>query len=282
MAKLVQHEVSEGHVRAIHQLRELASERAGVDASALAASEREEQLAAWLEEHDVVQAWDVAATLADAGLTVDDVSELSGSVPKALVADAIVWVACSLGVQNIASEIASSVGRISELVASVKGYSHMDRSPEHKPTDVREGIDSTLTLLSHKLKKKSIQVVRDYEDDLPLIEAHAGELNQVWTNLVDNAIDAVDDGGEVRIEAHRNNGHLDVSIIDSGHGIPEDIRNRIFEPFFTTKGVGEGTGLGLDIAMRIVQTHRGSMTVDSQPGRTNVLVRLPLAEPSTG
>jgi signal transduction histidine kinase len=150
----------------------------------------------------------------------------------------------------------------------------MDRSPEHKRVDVREGLDNTLTMLGHKVKKKSIRLARDYEEGLPPIPGNAGELNQVWTNLLDNAID---DGGELRIEARQEDAGVAVRVIDSGPGIPEEVRPRIFEPFFTTKGVGEGTGLGLDVAMRIVKTHQGHIEVQSRPGRTEMCVRLPVS-----
>jgi signal transduction histidine kinase len=276
MMGLAQHRVDETHIRAVNALRSLSRERPPADLSALAASEREERIGTWLEEHDLPSAWELAATFADAGLTLEDLDDFSAKVPRGFLANALAWVSCDIGVQRIVGEIMSSVGRISELVASVKIHSHMDRSPEHKPTDVREGLDNTLTLLSHKLKEKNIRIVRDYADDLPPVQANAGELNQVWTNLVDNAIDAMDEDGEMRIEARARDGSLDVNIVDNGHGVSEDIRDRIFEPFFTTKGVGQGTGLGLDIAMRIVQTHLGSITVESRPGRTGVQVRLPL------
>jgi signal transduction histidine kinase len=153
----------------------------------------------------------------------------------------------------------------------------MDRSPEHKPTDVRDGLDNTLTMLSHKLKKKSVQLARDYQQDLPTIPANAGELNQVWTNLIDNALDAMNDGGNLRIDVRQQDAWVAVRVIDDGHGISDEVRARIFEPFFTTKAVGEGTGLGLDIAMRIVKTHQGHIEVQSKPGRTEMCVRLPVS-----
>ena len=264
VSDLMRHEVDDTHIGAIDHLQHLAGERADVEVSPLVRSEREERLGMWLEDRTVSKAWDHAGAFADAGLTVDDLDDFSSKVQGALQVDALAWVACNSGVQRLVSEITSSAGRISDLVASVKIYSHMDRSPEHKPTDVRDGIDNTLTLLSHRLKQKNIRLVREYRDDLPLIPANAGELNQVWTNLVDNATDAVDEGGEIRIEVSGDDSTVDVNVIDNGHGIPEDVRNRIFEPFFTTKGVGEGTGLGLDIAMRIVKTHRGYLTVESR------------------
>lgn len=173
------------------------------------------------------------------------------------------------------AEIASSAERISSLIASVKTYSHMDRSVEHELTDVREGLDNTLKMLAHKVDKKGIRLERDYQEDLPTIPAHAGELNQVWTNLVDNAIDAMEDGGALRIEAKQDDLGIVVSVIDDGPGIPDDLRQRIFDPFFTTKEVGEGMGLGLDIALRIVRTHRGRIDIQSKPGRTEMRVHLP-------
>ena len=174
------------------------------------------------------------------------------------------------------AEIASSSERITTLITSVKTYSHMDRSSEHKLTDVREGLDSTLTMLRHKLERKSIRLSRNYEEDLPMIPANAGELNQVWTNLIDNAIDAMGEGGELSIEAKQDESRVEVDVIDDGPGIPDDLRPRIFDPFFTTKGVGEGSGLGLDIALRIVRTHRGHIDVRSKPGRTEMRVHLPV------
>ena len=174
-------------------------------------------------------------------------------------------------------EINEGTARISELVASIKVYTHMVRSVEHKPTDVRVGIDSTLTMFGYKLREKSIQLRREYEDDLSMIPANAGELNQVWTNFIDNAIDALDEGGKLILKARRNDQWIEVEVVDDGPGIPDEIRARIFEPFFTTKEVGVGTGMGLGIAMRIVRLHQGHIEVRSAPGETAMCVRLPLA-----
>jgi signal transduction histidine kinase len=276
--------VDEAAIEATDELRQLVSGRESGQLSPLDRGELEEALQAWMEERGVAQAWEIAGTFADEGLTLADLETFAGRVPRAVLGDALAWVGGVLGADRTVAEIASSSARISELVASVKTYSHMDRSPEHKPTDVREGLDNTLTMLGHKLKKKSIRLARDYGEDLPLIPANAGELNQVWTNLIDNAIDAIDDDGELRIEATREDAWVAVRVIDSGPGIPDEVRPRIFEPFFTTKGVGEGTGLGLDIAMRIVKTHQGHIDVESKPGRTEMCVRLPVspARPTAG
>jgi signal transduction histidine kinase len=271
---LVRHEVDEATIRAADELQRLARERSA-DLSPLERSDREEALLAWLESHRVADAWEVAATLVDAGLDVADLETFAGRVPQTVIGEVLTWVGESLGADRTVEGIASSAARISELIASVKIYSHMDRSPEHKPTDVRQGLDNTLTMLAHELEQKGVRVARAYEEALPPIAANAGELNQVWTNLIENAVDAVDEGGEVRLEARREDSWVVVRIVDNGHGIPAEIGPHIFEPFFTTKDVGEGTGLGLDIAMRIVKTHKGSIDAHSQPGCTELCVRLP-------
>ena len=261
----------------IRRLRDTARRRDAPDLSPLERSDREEDLAAWLEEHGIDEAWEIASALAETGLREDDLERCAEAVPEASLADALAWVAGNIQVDRMLEEISSSAGRVSELVASVKVYTHMDRSSEHTPTDVREGLDKTLTMFGHKIKQKNIRLVRGYPDTLPTIPGNAGELNQVWTNLIDNAIDAMTDGGALRIEVGVDDWCVDVKVIDDGRGIPDEIRPRIFDPFFTTKDVGEGTGLGLDIARRIVQTHRGQIDVRSRPGGTEVLVRLPIA-----
>jgi signal transduction histidine kinase len=278
---LARHHVDETAIEATGELRHLARERAARELSPLDRGTLEESLQDWLEDHGVEDAWDVAGTFADEGLTLDDLEDLAGRVPGTALADAVAWVGGVLAADRSVAEIASASARISELIASVKTYSHMDRSPEHKPVDVRDGLDNTLTMMGHKLKKKNLRLERDYEEDLPAVPGNAGELNQVWTNLVDNAIDATNEGGEVQIKARRVEDWVAVEVIDSGPGIPDDVRPRIFEPFFTTKGVGEGTGLGLDIALRIVRTHRGDIEVRSRPGRTEMCVRLPVSPATT-
>jgi signal transduction histidine kinase len=274
---MMPHRVDETAVQALDQLQRLARERRATTLLPLERSEREEELTAWLEDHGVANAWEIAGTFVDAGLAIDDLEEFAGHVPPSVATEALAWVASGLAADRMVSEIGSSVARISELIASIKIYSHMDHSPEHKPTDVREGLDNTLTMLSHKLKKKSVQLARDYQQDLPTIPANAGELNQVWTNLIDNALDAMNDGGNLRIDVRQQDAWVAVRVIDDGHGISDEVRVRMFDPFFTTKAVGEGTGLGLDIAMRIVKTHHGHIEVQSKPGRTEMCVRLPVS-----
>jgi signal transduction histidine kinase len=277
---LVRHQVSEEGLEKLEYFRSLARRDDVSTATALERSEREDDLLEWLENHGVAEAWEVAATLNEANLSVADLEDVARNVPEAALPHALAWLGGGISSDQIVEEIKAAAGRISELVASIKTYSHMDRSPEHKPTDVRLGVDNTLKMLGHKVKEKDIRVVREYEDDLPLIPANAGELNQVWTNLLDNAIDAVDQGGELTLRAKLNDLWVEVEIVDDGPGIPEEILSHIFEPFFTTKDVGVGTGLGLGIAMRIVQTHQGHIQVKSRPGETSMCVRLPVERTS--
>ena len=269
--------IDEEQMRSACRVRETTLEREDEPLTALARSEREDAISEWLEEHGVADAYQRAATLVEAGVDLDDLDETKASVSREALSDVIAWIEASLAADRLLAEIRGATGRISEIVASVKSYSHMDRAPGAEPTDVRDGIESTLVMMAHEIKAKSIRVVREDAPELPVVPAHAGELNQVWTNLIDNAIDAMSAGGKLRIETAREGEFLLVRIIDDGPGIPPEVLPRIFDPFFTTKPVGEGSGLGLDITHRIVTQHRGQLTVDSRPGRTELAVRLPLS-----
>jgi len=275
VAALVRHHVADDGLARLVRLRSTDGGE-GDEANVLARSEVEDALTAWLEERGMEEAWDIAGTLSDGGVSVADLDDLAEHVPEAALADALRWVAAGLESKQLIGDIGAAAGRISALVASIKTYSHMDRSPEHKPTDVREGIDNTVTMLNHRLKQKAIRLTREYDEELPRIPANAGELNQVWTHLIDNAIDAMSEGGSLSLHASRKDPWVEVEIGDDGDGIPEEIRSRIFEPFFTTKDVGGGTGLGLGIANRIVTTHQGHIEVRSRPRETVMCVRLPI------
>ena len=246
---------------------------------AMARNRHEEAVGEWLDDRAVGDAWGIAGTLVDAGVTVDDLHALSKLVPPAAIPGAARWMEALVDASRLTHDIDVASARISELVRSVKIYSHMDRATEKEPVTLTEGLDSTLVMLGHKMKKKGLRLEREYAADLPRIAAYAGELNQVWTNLLDNAIDASPEGSVIRIEAARDSStSVAVRVIDRGPGVPDEIRTRIFEPFFTTKPVGQGTGLGLDIVERIVvQQHGGRVDLDSVPGRTVFTVRLPVA-----
>jgi signal transduction histidine kinase len=266
-------------LRTLGTLAESLRQRPAPKLDALGRSRLEEALGQWLDAHGIADAWTLAGTLVDAGLTEPDVESIGKQVPAAAVPGAVRWIETLVDATRLAHDIRAASSRISELVQSVKIYSHMDRAGDKEAIDLREGIDSTLVMLGHKLKKKSLRLEREYAPDLPKVSAYAGELNQVWTNLIDNAIDAAPEGGLIRIEASRDSAtSVALRVIDNGPGVPPELQSRIFEPFFTTKPVGQGTGLGLDIVDRIVvQQHGGSVELDSQPGRTVFIVRLPIS-----
>jgi signal transduction histidine kinase len=281
-AKLASAGLTDDHIRAGEALRKLAHEREKtVTLTPIERGKCEDEVGDWLEDQGVARAWVLAETFVDVGLCQGDLEKWAASGPDSSLANVLEWVEANLAADRLIAEIGEAGTRISELVASVKAYSHMDRGLGKQPTDLRVGLDNTLRILGHELKAKKITVERTYPDDLPTVFGYAGELNQVWTNLLDNAIDATPEGGRIRIEAEKDDGAVAVRIIDNGSGIPEDIRDRIFEPFYTTKPVGEGTGLGLDIVQRIVtQQHSGSISVDSKPGETIFTVILPVTPPS--
>jgi signal transduction histidine kinase len=242
--------------------------------------EAEDQLSDWLDDHGLDDAWDLAPTLVAAGVDTDWLDEVAESVPATLLADALHWVTYALETEQLMLEIEDSTHRISALVGAAKQYSQLDRAA-HQDIDVRDGLKSTLIMLKHKIHESGkITLVKDYDESLPMIPAHPAELNQVWTNLIDNAIHAMPDGGTLTIRTSQDDGWVLVEICDTGIGIPEEMQQKIFEPFFTTKPVGEGTGLGLDICYRVItQRHGGDLRVKSRPGDTRFQVRLPLTEP---
>jgi signal transduction histidine kinase len=226
----------------------------------------------------VAEAWDLAPVLAGAGLDeawLDRVMACAGDTAP----DAIRWLSAGLDVEGLVGEIRASAGRISELVAAMKDYSHLDKAA-FESIDVHDGLESTLVILGHKLKK-GVKVLRAYDRSLPKICAQAGELNQVWTNLIDNAIDAMGGKGTMTVRTAREPEGVVVEIGDTGPGVPAELQARIFEPFFTTKDVGHGTGLGLDISYRIVvRRHHGDIRVHSSPGDTRFRVLLPIDQPT--
>jgi signal transduction histidine kinase len=242
----------------------------------LARSDREDEIADWLEAHRVEDGWSLAASLVEANLDTMWLEEFASHLPQTSLGAVMRWMVATLTTDSLVQEIEQSTTRIASIVQSVKSYSHLDQAPQQE-VYVNEGLESTLTLLGYKLK--GIEVARRYDPDLPRIVAYGGELNQVWTNLLDNAIDAVGSQrpGRITVCTSREHGLILVEIGDNGSGIAPELQKRIFEPFFTTKSVGQGTGLGLGISHRIVVgRHQGDISVRSQPGNTLFQVRLPL------
>ncbi len=273
--------VTSDHLRSLVALREKGLSGASRELSTLERGELEDELGEWLEEHEVEDGWVMAEAFVDAGLAVEDVQEVCDGLPAEAVAHALGWVGSGIAAGQMLSQVATATERISDLVGAVKIYSHMDQNPDKRRADIHQGLDITLRILDHKLSKKGIRLQRRYARDLPEVPILVSELNQVWTNLIDNAVDAVEEGGEITVETAREGDWALVRIADDGAGIPEDIKTRVFEPFFTTKSVGDGTGLGLDIVLRIVVQHDGEITFDSEPGGTVFTVRLPIESKSS-
>ncbi len=242
----------------------------------LTRGDREDDIVAWLDRRGVAEGWHIAPVLMEAGLDTDWLDTLAANIPSDALEDVLRWAEARAMGDSLVGEIAEGSSRISALVAAVKDYSHMDRAPE-QDVDIRDGLESTLTILGYKLAGGGVSVLREYDPDLPRVPAHGSALNQVWTNLLDNAIDALGGTGHIWIRTWREPGRAVVEIADDGPGIPAAVQPHIFEPFFTTKEVGKGSGLGLDISYRIVTgTHRGDIRVQSTPGDTRFQVRLPL------
>ncbi|NYJ08377.1 ATP-binding protein [Petropleomorpha daqingensis] len=247
--------------------------------SALERSDAEDVLGDWLEDHEVREPWQLASVFVPAGLGPADLEKVADTVAEGCLEPALHWLGYTVETEMLLAEIRESTHRISGLVDAAKQYSQMDRSP-HQDTDLRVGLDATLVMLSAKIPS-GVTVVKDYATDLPLVPAYAAELNQVWTNLIVNALDAMAGSGTLTLRVARDGDCALVEVGDTGPGIPEELRRRVFEPFFTTKPVGQGTGLGLDVSWRIVTNrHGGDLRVVSQPGDTRFQVRLPLTEPS--
>ncbi|WP_306209949.1 ATP-binding protein [Actinoplanes sp. RD1] len=273
--------VAPDRLDALVELQEDVIERAAKAPAltAIQAADREDELGDWMDERNVTGAWDLAPVFAQGGLDIDCLDDIEARVgTPELLDQAIHWIGYALETEQLMSDIEDATGRVSSLVTAAKQYSQLDRAA-HQWIDVHTGIDSTLVMLGHKIGD-GVKVVKDYDRSLPQVPAHPAELNQVWTNIIDNAVQAMHGAGTLTVKTFRTDDHVIVSIGDTGPGIDEALRKRVFEPFFTTKPVGEGTGLGLDISYRIVVNgHGGDIVVKSQPGDTRFLVKLPIAEP---
>jgi signal transduction histidine kinase len=269
----------------------------------LAQAEREDQIIEWLKFRGVNDGWNLASDLVNGGITIDKLNDIAGNIASStssqsfgtstkndnntveqknlLLEDILSWLNTTTRIDRLLYEIKSSTTRISDLVSAVKSYSYMDQAPI-QDVDIHNGLESTLTMLQHKLKEADITIIREYDPNLPHINAIGNELNQVWTNLMDNAIDGIGKGkkhGTITIRTkNEGNSQILVEIVDNGsQGIPKEVQSRIFEPFFTTKELGKGTGLGLSISHRIItQTHKGDISFYSRPGETRFQIRLPI------
>jgi signal transduction histidine kinase len=273
LVRLAEGSLSSGQFIAIDALRrELGTGTAA--ASPLAIADREEALADWLQTRGVTAAWDIAPALAAAGADIAWCERAGQILGGGTLEPGLEWVASTLSAAVLLSEVKEATERVSGLVAAMKSYAQLDRAALQF-IDVTEGIDSTLVMLRQQLGD-GVTVIRDYGTGVPQIEASPGELNQVWTNIIGNAIDAMDASGTLRISTRASTEHVVVEIVDTGHGMPAEVQARAFEAFYTTKDVGQGAGLGLDISRRIVvERHHGQITIDSRPGETILRVQLP-------
>ncbi len=252
--------------------RELQKDAKPMDALEL--SDVQTEIQSWLEAHGVQDGWEVAPVLAESGVRVEHLERLAQKFSPAVMGAAIRRFGTTLEISRLLTDIEHSSCRISELVKAIKEYSFMDEAPR-QDVDIAKGIESTLIMLNHKLKR-GITITRNFDPNLPRVPSYGSELNQVWTNLIDNAADAMKGEGEIRIRTMREGDDVLVEFVDNGPGIPPEIQTKIFDPFFTTKPMGEGTGLGLDTVYRIVRKHRGNVSVVSRPGYTCFRVRLPI------
>jgi signal transduction histidine kinase len=267
--------LSEAQFAAIDKAREMCyAAQSLAPKTPMERADREDELTDWLSDHSATQEY--AIPLADTGITPSALDLLARSVTGDALEAALGWISACCVLRTLSQEIESAATRIHDLVGAVKGFSYMDHAPSAEPVDVSRGIADTLRMLGGKTRGKSVHVAMNIPDDLPRACAVGAELNQIWMNLIDNALDAVAPGGHVEVSAERVRDRVVIRIIDDGPGIPAENVSRIWEPFFTTKGVGKGTGLGLDIVKRLLQRHEGQIDVDSVPGRTEFQVRLPM------
>lgn len=239
-------------------------------------AEREEAMADWLARRGLDAG--SAESIAETALGLEDLDRLARAIEGPPLDAALIGIAAGCSVRNLASEIQEAAQRISGLVTAIKGFTHMDQATIAEPVDLLRGLDDTVAVLKAKARAKSAAVVVTAEPGLPPVRGFAGELNQIWANLIDNALDAIPDSGRVEVRAAREGATVVVRVVDNGSGIPEEIRNRVFDPFFTTKPVGQGTGLGLDIVRRLVRHNDGDIGVESRPGHTEFRIVLPAAD----
>jgi signal transduction histidine kinase/predicted CoA-binding protein len=253
-------------------IRETASNHLDIDA--LERSDREFEVEDWLNSHNIADAWEFAPTIVDLGFSNEQLNEIADGFSADHLGKVIAWMGASFNSFTLLEEINQGSERISEIVKSLKSYVYLDQAPI-QAVDIHEGLNNTLVMLRHKLKE-GVEVKRDYDEEIPPIQAYGSELNQVWTNIIDNAIDAMNGKGEIKITTRHEGDWVIVDLEDNGPGIPEEIQEEIFSPFFTTKAVGKGTGLGLNISYKIIEKHAGEVKVFSKPGKTRFQVSLPI------
>ena len=268
--------MSDEQVDAVNNLLFSKIENGTISLTLMEKTDLEDEIAAWLEQQGMQDGYEMAENFVDFGFNENDLRLIADQVPEADKLPVINWINQNLTTEKLVNEIEDASQRINDLVMSVKSYTHMDRAPEKQPTDIHEGINNTLTMLNHKIKKSQIEVEQNYQISGD-VDIFISEMNQVWTNLIDNAIDAMETSPEKKLTINTwdDGAFVNIDIKDSGAGIPEEMIDNIFDPFFTTKAVGKGTGLGLDVARQIITQHNGRIKVKSTPGETIFNVCIP-------
>jgi signal transduction histidine kinase len=281
--KLLDHCLTASQINHIRKMvEEKSSQQATVKKlSAMQRIDAEDEISDWLSDNGFSGNMHASETFIDAGFNTDDFDLIKTQVGEKAFVNVLQWLENLLSFEKIIHDMEDASSRISRLVSAIKSHVHMDRTNDMQPTNVNEDIDNTLTLLGYKLREKNIKVTKKYNESLQRVNAFVGELNQVWTNLIDNAIYAMDKDGELYIETCEDATYFKVKIVDNGIGIPADIKSRIFDPFFTTKKVGDGTGIGLDLVNRIIKRHNGEIKVSSVPGRTEFIICIPKTQVKT-
>lgn len=274
--KMIRQNIDADHIKYLRDKIESKDNSSKKKLSASQRIDKEDELMNWLEEKHLPADQQVVDTFTDVGFSGEDLEMLAGNVPNEDLVQILLWIENLLSSQRIIKDLGEASTRISNLVGAIKSHVHMDRTNEKQPTNIHKDIENTLTLLGYKLREKNISVKKSFCDDLAEVHAYVGELNQVWTNIIDNAIYAMNQGGELIIESTCDKKDVNVKIIDNGVGIPTEVISRVFDPFFTTKKVGEGTGIGLDLVQRIIKHHNGDIKVHSKPGRTEFLICIPI------
>lgn len=276
--KLLQCKISSQIIQSIHKLTLEKETEPKIKLTALQQMDKEDEMTEWLQKNGLAESRGIGETLSEFGFSILDFETILSKVNGEAFINLLQWLENLVTSQRIIKALEEASGRISNLVGAIKSHVHMDRTNDVQHTNIHNDIENTLTLLGHKLREKKISVKKDYSASLPEVEAYVGELNQVWTNIIDNAIYALDKNGELTIETSYDNKNVTVGITDNGSGIPGEIMSRIFDPFFTTKKVGQGTGIGLDLVNRIIKRHNGEIKVNSMPGKTEFVVSIPIKQ----
>jgi signal transduction histidine kinase len=275
---LLSHKISIDHIQKVRLMVEEKEQAVKEKLSPLQKMEREDEVNNWLEQKGITGNDIAGETFVEHNITAGDLEIIRNGISNEAFIQVLHWIENLLISQRIIKDLEEASARISNLVGAIKSHVHMDQTNELQPTDIHRDIENTLTLMGYKLRGKNIKVKKSFDENIEEVPAYVGELNQVWTNIIDNAIDALPQNGEITIETSSDDKNVYVKIIDNGPGIPQEIINRIFDPFFTTKKVGEGTGIGLDLVKRIIDHHNGEVKVDSKPGRTEFVICIPKNE----